>query len=278
LWARHFPRWNPYTPNPTCKAPMDVRDFVQAVTGAVILRPDNILVASALSNGVFASTYFANAQSGDPIVEALSIAHVFLLTAGLGLLLGVGLTSSVAIGFFVVIGVAGGLFAIGSVLQALGPQFYAAAYGAQGTLSSLVVQPYLADAYLVLPLVVFAAGAYRWDRTTKVKRLRAVQATHLSLRQYCTFCGARHEPGASSCAQCGKSVDAGSGSFCTDCGKPLSRKAVFCGYCGAEVLRGEGATCQVCGTSASPSAKYCNDCGARIRSIKPPEGATTQGS
>lgn len=255
---------------------MDVRDFIQAVSGAVILRPDDILVTSALSNGAFTSGYFGNTQSGDPLVAAISIAHVFLLTAGIGLVLGVGLTSSVAIGFFVVIGVAGGLFAAESVLQVLGPQFFDAASSAQNALASLVVQPYLADAFLVLPLVVFGGGIYRWSHTTKVQKLRSVQATQLSMRQYCTFCGARHGPGATKCPQCRKSIDVRTGSYCTDCGKPISKKAVFCGYCGAELLHGEGTSCQACGTPTSPEARYCNHCGARIR--KPHEGAQPEPS
>jgi ribosomal protein L40E len=251
---------------------MDVRDFIQAVAGALILRPDNILVASSLSNGAFVSGYFAGVQSGDPLVGGLSIAHVFLFTAGLGLLIGIGLTSSVAIGFFVVIGVAGGLFAIGSVLNVLGPQLSGAAESVQATLSSLVVQPYVADAYLLAPLVVFVVGFYRWDVTTKVKKKRAVHATHMSLRQYCAYCGARHEPAATKCPSCGSPISVGSGSFCAECGEPISPKAGFCAYCGQEVLQGEGASCQNCGSPASPSARFCRKCGARMRAGKPPEG------
>lgn len=250
---------------------MEIRDFVQAVSGSLIVRPDSILLASALTQGKFVSDYFAGVQPGDPLIQALSIGHVFLLTAGLGLVIGIGLTSSVAIGFFVVIGVAGGLFALESVLDVLDPQLIVAAQGVQTALASLVVQPYVADAYIVVPLAVFGAGLYRWNYSTKVKKRRAVQAVQLSMRQYCTFCGARHEPTASRCGSCGRRVEAGSGSFCADCGKPLSPKARYCGYCGAEVLRGEGASCQSCGTSVPPSARYCYNCGARIRSPKPPD-------
>ncbi len=252
---------------------MDVRDFVQAVSGALILRPDSILVAGALTKGEFVSGYFAGVEPGDPLIGALSIIHVFLLTAGLGLLIGIGLTSSIAIGFFVVVGVAGGLFALGSVVNVLGPQLSSAAESAQATLASLVVQPILADVYLFAPLLLFAAGLYRWDHTTKVKKRRAVQATQLSMRQYCTYCGVRHEPTASKCGSCGRAVDTGSGSFCTDCGKPLPRSALYCGYCGAEILQGEEANCQSCGSPASASARYCKNCGARMRSSRPPEGA-----
>jgi ribosomal protein L40E len=251
---------------------MDVRDFIQAVSGALILRPDNILVASALSQGAFLSGYFAGAKPGDPTIGALSIAHVFLLVAGIGLLLGIGLTSSIAIGFFVVIGVAGGLFAIGSVLNVLGPQLSSAAGSVQTTLASLVVQPYVADAYLLAPVVVFVAGFYRWDVTTKVKKRKAVQATHLSLRQYCIYCGARHEPAATRCRSCGKPISAWTGTFCTDCGKPISPKALYCGYCGADILLGEDATCQTCGKPASASARFCHSCGARMKSSKQPQG------
>jgi ribosomal protein L40E len=251
---------------------MDVRDFIQAVSGALILRPDNILVASALSRGAFLSGYFAGAQPGDPTIGALSIAHVFLLVAGLGLLIGIGLTSSIAIGFFVVIGVAGGLFAIGSVLNVLGPQLSGAAASVQTELASLVVQPYVADAYLLAPIVVFVVGFYRWDVTTKVKKRKAVQETHLSLRQYCIYCGARHEPAATRCGSCGKPISAGSGTFCTDCGRPISRKALYCGYCGAEIIQGEDAKCQTCGKPASASSRFCHSCGARMKSSTQAEG------
>lgn len=254
---------------------MDVRDFIQAVSGALILRPDNILVASALAQGAFVSDYFYNAKPGDPLIEALAIAHVFLFTAGLGLLIGIGLSSSVAIGFFVVIGVAGGLFAIGSVIDLLGPQFAGAAAGVQAALASLVVQPYVADAYLIAPIIVFVAGIYRWDHSTKVKRRQAIQATQLSMRQYCTYCGARNDPAASRCTSCGRRMATGSGGFCTDCGRPVPRSATYCGYCGAEIIHGEEATCQSCDSPASASARYCYKCGSRIRSNSPPESTGT---
>ncbi|MCS4540626.1 MAG: zinc ribbon domain-containing protein [Thaumarchaeota archaeon] len=244
---------------------MEIRDLVQAIMGALVLKPDGVLVASALNNSFALSQFIGAGGLSGSYVAALGIIHVLLLILGVGLLIGVGPVTSIAIALLVVLGVAGGLFAIGQFMEVIGPQFASLSGSMNDVLGSLVVQPYVADVYIFAPILILAAGIFRWRHATKIRKQRTVNATQASLRQHCTFCGARIETTAAKCKACGRSVSTKMESFCIECGKPLPEDAVYCGYCGAEILRGEEAKCQNCEKMVPGSSKYCSYCGARLR-------------
>lgn len=244
---------------------MEIKDLVQAITGAFILKPNEVLLTSSLKNSFIISWFTSAGALGEPSVVALGIIHVLLLILGLGLFIGVGPVTSIAIALLVVLGVAGGLFAIGQFMEVLGPQVALFSESLGVFLGSLVVRPYIADLYIFVPILVLGAGVFRWGYTTKIKRRRTVSLTQAALRQHCTFCGARVEATAPKCKTCGRSISTSAEYFCLECGKPVPSDSVYCGYCGTEILHREEVKCKNCQKMVPEASKYCFYCGSRLR-------------
>lgn len=250
---------------------LDIRDIVQAAFGAMILQPDEALVSAAQQNSLIMRVLGASSSSAAATPGGLELLHTFVLVAGFGLLVGASMTTSIAIAAFVVLGVAGGLFAVGELFNSVGVNLTNFSQAVATVADPIVSLPLIADLYLLLPVIVLVFGVARWRYAKGVERTRRAETTHQSLRHYCAFCGSVVEPGARRCTSCRKSVPRFSRRHCADCGRRIGSGAAYCWFCGDEVEKpGEG-KCPSCGSAIADGAKFCPECGFRI-----PKAARTE--
>jgi RNA polymerase subunit RPABC4/transcription elongation factor Spt4 len=242
---------------------MEFRDFFQAAVGALIQQPDEVLVQSAQGNSAILQ-FLGRAIPDTALVGGFSLLHTFVMVTGFGLLIGASMETSVLIAGFVVLGVAGGLFAVGQVLTIMGVNFTGFSTGMTNALGTLVSQSVLADLYLVLPLLILALGVARWRQRGGKRRAKDAAAAHDSMRHYCTFCGSVVLPGSRACGVCHKPVPQASKWHCTNCGRLVPEKAVYCWFCGAGVKWTGFERCPNCKELADRTSKFCVACGARL--------------
>ena len=247
---------------------MDIREFFQAVAGAVVLQPDQILMGSAKQSSAILQALGRSFGSSTGFLDAFGLVHTFCLVAGLGLLLGLGATTSVFIGVFVVLGVAGGLFALGSLFGVLGFSGDALTNGITNAFNATLARPYAADAFVVFPFVVLALGVvrYRWGAGRRSRK--SAEMAQGSMRQYCSYCGSVLRPGKKKCDACGQGVPKPSNSHCSSCGRYVPKDARYCWFCGEEVLWSGDAKCSICGEAVAAGARFCPRCGARRQGAK----------
>lgn len=241
---------------------MDIREFLQALVGAVILKPDELLLGSSQqSSSMLAEIDRVLGMDGS--VSAFSLLHTFVLVVGLGLLMGIDATTSLFIAIFVVLGVAGGLFAVGALFSVLGINLDSVTNGIAGALSPAFSHSLLADGFVVFPFVLLAAGVarYRWGSVRRATK--QAQATYDSLRHYCAFCGSVMKPGSRRCQACREGIPKTSKMRCTNCGRFVPKGARFCWVCGEELLWSGPQSCPECGRMMGAGAKFCPECGTR---------------
>lgn len=252
---------------------MDIREFLQAVAGIFVLQPDKLILQSAAPTSYVLTALGGAFGSHGSVLGAFSVAHTFAMVVGIGLILGIGTSTSLFIGLFVVLGVAEGLFAVGALFGVLGLNSAAIATGVAQALEPTFSHPLVADAYVLFPFVILAVGVgrHRWGSSRAA--VRYATASHNSFRHYCSFCGSVVKPGLKRCQVCRKVVPKPSKSFCGTCGRDVPEGAAFCWYCGGEMKWSGGASCVSCGEPVSPGSKFCPHCGSR----QPPAATPAQG-
>lgn len=256
---------------------MDIREIVQTVVGVLILKPDQILLNSALGNSVlFAGVIQAN-QLGT-IATVLGLIHTLSLILGFGLILGISLGACTAIAFFVALGAGAGLFEAGQLLNIFGGQIAFVGHPLDGVANSLVVDPFLSDFFIIAPLIVLAAGLFRWHYSRKNEKQKAISEMDSHLRQYCTACGVHVTRKAKKCESCGAPFSKEESNYCTDCGRRVPSKAEYCGFCGAEILKSTQSICHSCKQRVALNARHCFYCGSRLARAKKDEASFLVGS
>jgi RNA polymerase subunit RPABC4/transcription elongation factor Spt4 len=255
---------------------LDLRDFVQVIIGAVIQQPDETLVVGAQQNSAILEA-LQRAYPPGGLVNEIGILHTFVLVLGFGLLIGTGLSTSVFIAAFVVLGVAGGLFALGQLFGVLGVNAAVFTGNMTSALGSLVGHQYLADAYVVFPLLVLGLGLVRWRRMSSLSTVRRKLATNDSMKHYCSFCGSVLKVGYKACHVCDRRIPKKSKGHCTSCGRLVAQDAQYCWFCGEELKADEGgARCPSCGIVTPREARFCPRCGQRLGSPRQ-EASTGEG-
>jgi hypothetical protein len=252
---------------------LDIREIVQAVVGVLILKPDQVLVNDALgSNSAIAGTASSHsAPLAGELTTLVVLVHPLVIILGFGLLIGMGLSVSTIIAFFVGIGAGAGLFEAGALLKIFGAQVGILSAPFNGASSVLSAYPILSDLFIVFPLILLSIGVFAWSRKKRAKKIKSMNTVHSHLRHYCVFCGAHIEVGRKDCRACGSPVSkAALDSYCTSCGRPASRKGKHCAYCGELILKDESMTCPSCNEPTSRSATYCQNCGVRIGTTTTP--------
>ena len=242
---------------------MDIREFLQAVVGAVVLQPDQLLMSSAQPDSAILQALGQRFGASGEFLNAFGLLHTFCLVAGIGLLMGLGASTSVFIGLLVVLGVAGGLYALASLLGVVGFNAEAVTGSITGAFGSAFAHPLVADGFVVLPFAVLALGVvrYRWGAGRRSRKV--AEAAQGSMRQYCSYCGSVVKPGRRRCEVCRKGVPKASTLHCTNCGRFVPKDARYCWVCGDEMRLNGAGVCKSCGELVASEAKFCPHCGAR---------------
>ena len=255
---------------------MDIGEFLQAIVGALVQQPDGVLVAGAQKNSAILEAVQRAYPPGGYVGE-IGILHTFVLVVGLGLLFGTSLSTGVFIAAFVVLGVAGGLFAMAQLFGVLGVNVAGLSGAMTGALGSLVSHQYVADFYVVLPAIVLAAGLARWRLMLSRTAIKKTVAVNDSMKHYCSRCGTVMKVGYRRCHVCGEKIPKKTGGHCTTCGRIIAKDARYCWFCGSEASRAEGEErCPACGGSASEEDRFCPHCGIRL-SWPPPATESEEG-
>ena len=247
---------------------MDVREIAQTLIGVLILSPDQALMQNALGHSVIFGAFVQGAQLSASTIAFLSLFHALAIILGIGLIIGVNLTISTAIAFFVGIGAGAGLFEAKALLSFFGPALSIVSTPFNGTTDILATFPLLSDIFLLCPIFILLLGVFMWRRKKIAKKLRTKTAVDLHMRHYCMVCGAHVEPGEKACSACGTVLTrVEADCYCTSCGRPISDSAKFCAYCGEEILKSGSVPCAKCGEQTSTSSRYCHSCGIRLTSL-----------
>ena len=80
----------------------------------------------------------------------------------------------------------------------------------------------------------------------------------------CSKCGAKNDPEARFCSNCGSEIVRDTGKHCNSCGKPNNPDARFCSNCGAELTGDDKRECRSCRMRNDPDSVFCAKCGARL--------------
>lgn len=242
---------------------MDIREFLQAVAGVFILQPDKLILQSAAPTSYVLGALGDAFSSYGAVLGAFSVAHTFALVVGIGLLMGIGASTSLFIALFVVLGVAEGLFAVGALFGVLGLNSQAVADGVAKTIGPVFAHSLVADAYVLFPFVILGVGVarYRWGFTREQRK--SAEESHNSLRHYCSYCGSVMKPGVRKCKVCEKGVPKASERYCSSCGRHVPEGAKYCWTCGDEVKWTGVEVCRSCMGLVGADSKFCTRCGAR---------------
>jgi Double zinc ribbon len=245
------------------KRNVDIRDFVQAAIGVAVQKPDEVLVASAQQSSAILGFVDRYLPSAAGLTEGIALLHTFVLVLGVGLLVGTSMSTGLFIAVFAVLGVAGGLFAVGALFTSLGINFSGFSDAMTTALGTVVSHRYLSDFYVLLPLLVLALGVTRWKFGAAIIERRRATTARNALRHYCAFCGSVMAPAARRCGSCKREIPKFSKNYCSECGKPAAEGAVYCWFCGEEVRRDGDEECPACKKSV-PRTKFCAHCGSRL--------------
>ena len=80
----------------------------------------------------------------------------------------------------------------------------------------------------------------------------------------CDKCGAKNDPHARFCSNCGSEIAEKGGRSCSSCGTPNNPDARFCSNCGAELAGDDKRECRSCGMRNESDSAFCANCGARL--------------